>query len=219
MFPGNDIVSSLIAVQMGGTGGGTISLHDLFLQQETVMEVPLIGGYKQVFKWLPDNTVKTQDLSYSWYNDNNLIYISSIQKYKPCAIGVFKNEEYLGLSSFGNIDTNCYSRYVLKSDYTEAYLQYDSGVTEIHEYTGTPYTAYYPNYIAVWGIYLPTIVYENRYDESGDVRKGMGSSQINLPTFGTFYNGITFPYASADIVSDRINEYVHLCYALSQQSS
>ena len=28
----NDIVSSLIAVQMGGTGGGVISLHYLFFQ-------------------------------------------------------------------------------------------------------------------------------------------------------------------------------------------
>ena len=56
MFPGNDIVSSLIAVQMGGTGGGgvTSDMLDVFEQQTPIIDIPLFGDYRFSLVKLPE---------------------------------------------------------------------------------------------------------------------------------------------------------------------
>ena len=75
MFPGNDIVSSLIAVQMGGTGGGTIAVPDIinyFLEKAPECEVTLIPGYTAKLWIAPDGMFYTWDnrTSIYWNSDN-----------------------------------------------------------------------------------------------------------------------------------------------------
>lgn len=52
----NDIVSSLIAVQMGGTGGGgvTSDILDVFEQQTPIIDIPLFGDYRFSLVKLPE---------------------------------------------------------------------------------------------------------------------------------------------------------------------
>ena len=53
MFPGNDIVSSLIAVQMGGTGGGgvTSDIFELIESLEPYVVMPVFNDYYyKIFK-------------------------------------------------------------------------------------------------------------------------------------------------------------------------
>ena len=218
MFPGNDIVSSLIAVQMGGTGGGVISLHDLFLQQETIVEVPLIGDYKQIFKWLPDYAGQTVNYQFSDYSNNtpegHLFAVSQINHYKPCAVGMYKGDEYLGLNMLFGCFTRCYTRYSPNSDYTQTYLSQNDVLKRVYDYP-TPKmedNKYNGSNVTVPYLYCKADVERTTYTESGIMTKTDVTETINLPGFGSFYT-LLYPYADSDRIAACIVEYARLCNA------
>ena len=78
----NDIVSSLIAVQMGGTGGGgTIAVPDIinyFLEKAPECEVTLIPGYTAKLWIAPDG------MFYTWDNHTSIYWNSDYTEGRAC---------------------------------------------------------------------------------------------------------------------------------------
>ena len=98
----NDIVSSLIAVQMGGTGGGTIAVPDIinyFLEKAPECEVTLIPGYTAKLWTVPDGMFYTWDIGMSYANNttDNTAHAYLGYKYKNhyIMLGVFKSNTLL----------------------------------------------------------------------------------------------------------------------------
>ena len=217
MFPGNDIVSSLIAVQMGGTGGGVISLHDLFLQQETIVEVPLIGDYKQIFKWLPDNTSQMVNYQYIDYTNStpagHLFALWQIAHYKPAAIGMYRGEEYLGISMgpFG-MHMQCYTIYSPNSDNTVTFLSQEDTLKQIYDYTPPEIISYNYSTINMSPLYFRADIERKEYDESGNLNARIYNAQLTLSGFGQFAT-LVQPYADSDHIAACIDEYARLCNA------
>lgn len=214
----NDIVSSLIAVQMGGTGGGVISLHDLFLQQEAIVEVPLIGDYKQIFKWLPDYAGYTATYSYSDYSNSapegHLFALYSINQCKPYAVGIYKGDEYLGITLLNSCFTRCATIYSPNSDYTQTYLSRNDVLKRIYDYP-TPKmedNSYQYSYAEVPYLYCKAEIERTTYTESGVMTKSNVTETMNLPGFGNF-SYVVYPYADSDRIAACIDEYARLCNA------
>ena len=103
MFPGNDIVSSLIAVQMGGTGGGgTIAVPDIinyFLGKAPEDEITLIPGYTVKLWSVPDGLFYTWDIGMGYAIDTtdntSHAYMQCKFKLDYIMLGVFKNDTLL----------------------------------------------------------------------------------------------------------------------------
>ena len=102
MFPGNDIVSSLIAVQMGGTGGGTIAVPDIinyFLGKAPEDEITLIPGYTVKLWSVPDGLFYTWDIGMSYATDTtdntSHAYLGNKLKNHYIMLGVFKSDTLL----------------------------------------------------------------------------------------------------------------------------
>ena len=216
MFPGNDIVSSLIAVQMGGTGGGVISLHDLFLQQETIVEVPLIGDYKQIFKWLPDYAGQTVNYQFSDYSNNtpegHWFAVWEINHYKPYAVGMYRGDEYIGISMLYGMNISCPTIYSPNSDYTSTYLSEKNILKLLYDYSEPTAPSYSYNGMLINYMTFKADIERTTYTESGTMTKNDVTKTIYLPSFGAFQS-MQYPYADSDRIAACIVEYARLCNA------
>ena len=98
MFPGNDIVSSLIAVQMGGTGGGGIYLGLITLEE--MDKLPVLasieyGEYRTDFKIY---TVKMLNDVGSGYNGSSTYMINVYKNPLVLCRIIYKN----GIAVYGS---------------------------------------------------------------------------------------------------------------------
>ena len=103
MFPGNDIVSSLIAVQMGGTGGGgvTSDMLDVFEQQTPIIDIPLFGDYRFSLVKLPEGYYYPIQRSYQeTTNGSEKVFYENQRYYHTAlAMGFWQGETLLYVDS------------------------------------------------------------------------------------------------------------------------
>lgn len=115
MFPGNDIVSSLIAVQMGGTGGGgvTSDILDVFEQQTPIIDIPLFGDYRFSLVKLPEGYYYPIQRSYQeTTNDSEKIFYEYQRDYNSAhARGFWQNTTllYVDYILYNQFDYSVYS--------------------------------------------------------------------------------------------------------------
>ena len=98
MFPGNDIVSSLIAVQMGGTGGISSDMIEIFLKQPVMFSVNLNDGFSVKVVEAPDGALTDWNCTLSNYKANDGKYYSYQTQYEHkryYLAGVFQGDMLL----------------------------------------------------------------------------------------------------------------------------
>ena len=194
----NDIVSSLIAVQMGGTGGGTIAVPDIinyFLEKAPECEVTLIPGYTAKLWIAPDGMFYPWKINASvyWNSDNTECHSAIDQKIKTAhiVIGAFH----------GNTLMYMIAQSRLQPSQQDLYTRVDNTSFDMYKYVSYLYDA--SNYrleiynISSTGVGIKLLYDYVRQNTSYDTNGNITDQSTTTATDISMIFGIgTYPYSS-----------------------
>lgn len=210
------IAGYLLGLSDSGGGGGPVNLHEIFLNQPTALEAPLVGEYRQVFKLMPDNCGQIASYQYSDYTNDtpegHLFALWQIAHTKPYTIGTFRGDEYLGINLIMGMNTGCYTIYQPNSDYTQVYLSQDDVLKNIYDYKLGENITYNYQSMQIGYQTAKADIERTKYTESGNMTKEDITVTLNLSALGVF-NCTYFPYVGYDRMTECANEYARLCNA------
>ena len=212
-----DIISGLVAVQMGGGGNVTVSdIHEVFKQQDILGNFELIGDYTVEIRQMPSDYIFTKVKGYSdWiFDDGSYTFaVSNVSEYNVYANGIYRKEEYLGLMELRQLSVRSES-YSWNDTNTGTWLS-----KEYLTQYGTELTAGTASYNRTGGMQLyvsaDRTAITNTYNEQGQVVDTQTVSD-NIAIHGVNIGGsywIRYPAVGADTCEAYMGEFMRITNA------
>ena len=233
MFPGNDIVSSLIAVQMGGTGGGgvTSDIFELIESLEPYVVMPVFDDYYyKIFK-LPFGYVQPYLIWNQCATDSSGINHFGIKEKWTCNNGfakaLYKGDIllYSGMPSYDTNQNRKCEKWKYSSEINDFYLssvqEYYDGVYDWAYSSGKGFYAYQDGY-GTYYYSIKTSVHSVEYDIYGNITSEQtnDTSQSRSDNIGQGTNYYYTPFKGKELLDIMLTTSKDFSdYALSQQSS